>query len=65
MNSSILEEPHTSEILLDTASESEPSINIAKDINDQDSVKPLFISGTNIIATFACFPKEPQELIYS
>lgn len=65
MNSSILEVPHTSEILLDTASESEPSINIAKDNNDQDHVKPLFISGTNIIATFACFPKEPEELIYS
>lgn len=64
MNSSILEEPHTSEIFLDTASESEPSINIAKNINDQDSVKPLFISGTNIIATFACFPEEPQEIIY-
>lgn len=36
----------------------EPSTNIVKDINDQDTMKPLFISGTNILATFACFPEE-------
>lgn len=55
---------HASGILEHTAFGSEPSSIRAEDINDQDTIKSFFISGTNI-TIFACFPQEPQELMYS